>query len=170
MRKRSLLAAGAVIALAAAAVAAFGLLRPAGAVGASDQAATNVVGTLTIEGLTPPDQPIKILAYSWGLSANNRCMPGDGCSGGQVNVQDISMTKFMDSLSPQLVHALATGQHFASATLEVNANGQPNGAPTHRYHFNPVLLTSVSQGGSGGSRLTENITMTFGAFTFENVN
>jgi type VI protein secretion system component Hcp len=76
----------------------------------------------------------------------------------------------MDGLSPQLVKALATGQHFDSAALLVTANGQPGGAPTHKYSLHPVILTSLSQGGSGGSRLTENITLNFGAFTFENVN
>jgi hypothetical protein len=33
-----------------------------------------------------------------------------------------------------------------------------------------LILASVSQGGSGGSRLTENVTLNFGAFEFENVN
>jgi len=54
--------------------------------------------------------------------------------------------------------------------LLVNGSGQPNGAPTHKYTFHPLILSSVSQGGSGGPRLTENITLNFGAFEFENVN
>jgi type VI secretion system secreted protein Hcp len=167
MRTRTLLAATAVIVVTAAAAAAFGLLRPEGAVGA-DQPASTVVGTLAIEGLTPPDQPIKVLAYSWGLSDSVTCLPG-GCSGGKVNVQDLSLTRFMDTLSPRIVRALATGEHFESATLLVNASGVGN-APTHRFEFEPVIFTSESLGGSGGSRQTENLTFTFTKFTFENVS
>ena len=169
MRKRTLLAATAVIVVTAAAAAAFGLLRPEGAVGAEPTAA-NVVGTLAIEGLTPPDQPIKVLAYSWGLSAPVTCLPGPGgCSSERVNIQDLSLTRYMDTLSPEIVRALATGKHFASATLLVNASGVGN-APTHRYEFEPVIFSSESLGGSGGSRQTENLTFTFAKFKFENVS
>jgi type VI secretion system secreted protein Hcp len=165
MRKRSVFALVAVVAAAAAVAVTFGLLRPQGAVGAGPPA--QAVGTLQIEGLTEPGQPIDVLAYSWGLSSSGT-IAGGGGGAGKVNIQDLSFTKSFDTLSPRIVRALAQGEHFATATLLVNATGQP-GAATHRYVFDEVLLTSDSHGGSGGSRLTENVTINFAAFQFQNV-
>ena len=75
----------------------------------------------------------------------------------------------MDTLSPEIFEALATGQHFDSATLLVDANGLPSKTPTHRYEFEEVILSSLSQGGSGGEQqLTENVTFHFAAVEFTN--
>jgi len=158
----------AVLALAATAAAAFGLHRPGAAVGA-DQPATNVIGTLSIDGLTTPDKPIRVLAYSWGLS--NPVVVGStggGVGSGKANIQDLFFTKYMDTLSPQLVQAVASGQIFGSATLLVNVTGIP-GNPTHRYTLHNLALSSDSEGGTGGQRATENLTITFETFEFANV-
>jgi type VI protein secretion system component Hcp len=164
MRKGLLSATLAAVALAVAAL--FGLIGPQGAAGAGQPAA--VLGTLEIEGLTPQNEPIDVLAYSWGVSHSGSLGGGGGGGGaGQANIQDISITKAMDELSPDLVEATVTGEHFPSATLLVNATGQP-GQPTHRYELDPVLLTSVSQGGGGRQELTENVTINFADFEFTN--
>jgi type VI protein secretion system component Hcp len=165
--RKGLLLTLTVIALAAAATL-FGLIGPEGAVGAGKS--NPVVGTLAIEGLTPAGEPIDVLAYSWGAS-NSATIggPGGGAGAGKVNLQDLSFTKAFDELSPEIVQALATGEHFDGATLLVDADGRPSKRPTHRYEFNTLILTSVSQGGSGGQQqLTENVTFTFGALQLTN--
>jgi type VI secretion system secreted protein Hcp len=164
MREGSLLAT--LVAALAAAAALVGLIGPEGAVGAGQP--VSAVGTLEIEGLTPPNETIDVLAYSWGASV--QISDGGGGGGaGKVNIQDLSFTKAMDTLSPEIFEALATGQHFASATLLVDANGLPSKAPTHRYEFEEVILNSLSQGGSGGEQqLTENVTFHFAAVEFAN--
>ncbi len=165
MRKGSLLAT--LVAALAAAAALFGLIGPEGAVGAGQP--ISAVGTLEIEGLTEPNEPIDVLAYSWGASVQISDGGGGGGGAGKVNIQDLSFTKAMDMLSPEIFEALATGQHFAGATLLVDANGLPSKAPTHRYEFDEVILTGVSQGGSGGQQqLTENVTFNFAALELTN--
>jgi len=150
----------------AAAAALFGLIGPEGAVGAGQP--VRAVGTLEIEGLTPADEPIDVLAYSWGASNSGTIgTPGGGGGAGRANIQDLSFTKAFDSLSPDIMDALVTGRHFAGATLLVNANGLP-GKPTHRYEFDQLILTSASHGGSGGQPMTENVTFNFATFDFTN--
>jgi type VI secretion system secreted protein Hcp len=165
MRKGSLLATLATVVLVASA-ALFGLIGPEGAVGAGQP--VRAVGTLEIEGLTEPNEPIDVLSYSWGASVQIGSGGGGG-GAGKVNLQDLSFTKALDTLSPEIFEALATGQHFAGATLLVDATGRPRKAPTHRYEFEEVILTSLSQGGSGGEQqLTENVTFNFAALELTN--
>jgi type VI protein secretion system component Hcp len=165
MRKGLLFATPAVVALVAAA-ALFGLIGPEGAVGAGQPA--QVVGTLVIEGLTPANEPIDVLAYSWGVSNSGTIgTPGGGGGAGKANIQDLSFTKAFDTLSPDIIDAVVLGEHFASATLLVNATGQP-GKPTHRYEIGNLIFTSASHGGSGGQRMTENVTFNFATFELTN--
>src|SRR5262245_36644271 len=168
MRKKSLLATLVVAALAVATLV--GLAGPQGAVGAQVKKKTKkdaVAATLEIKGLTPAGAPIDVLAWSWGASNSGTAGGGGGGGAGKVNLQDLSFTKLLDSLSPKLVQALVTGKHFASATLLVDANGG-KGPPTHRYELDEVLLTSVSQGGSGNAVETENVTLNFAGLEFTN--
>jgi type VI protein secretion system component Hcp len=163
--RKGLLLTLAVVVLAAAGTL-FGLIGTEGAVGAGQPIRT--VGTLEIENLTPEGEPIDVIAYSWGASVAVSSGGGGGGSAGAVNFQDLSFTKAFDELSPEIVEALATGLHFQSATLLVDADGT-GGQPTHRYEFEEVILSSVSQGGSGGEQqLTENVTFHFGSLELTN--
>ena len=163
MRKRLLLGTLTVVALVA--VALFGLIGSETAVGAGQ---SPVAGTLEIEGLTPANEPIDVLAWSWGASQTGIVGGGGGGSGaGKVNFQDLHFTKAMDELSPEIVRALATGEHFQEATLLVNADGLP-GKPTHRFEFDTLILTSYQTGGSGGSASTDNVSFNFGTVRFTN--
>jgi type VI secretion system secreted protein Hcp len=99
-----------------------------------------------------------ILAYSWGASNS-----GATQQTGNVNVQDISMTKYMDTLSPPIFGALVTSTRLARANVTV----VDNLGNTTRYDLEDVLVTSISNGGSGGEdRLTENITLAYKKLTF----
>ena len=109
---------------------------------------------------------IDILAWSWGLSNSGTAHMG-GCAGaGKVNVQDISVTKYVDSSSNALIAACCAGTHIKTAHLIVRKAG---GTPLEyiKIDLDEVLITSVSTGGSGGEdRLTENVALNFAKFKF----
>ena len=67
---------------------------------------------------------IDVLAWSWGLSQSGTTHSGSGGGAGTVNVQDLSLTKYIDKSSPGLVTACCTGKHFQDATLAIRKNGQ----------------------------------------------
>ncbi len=111
---------------------------------------------------------IPLLAWSWGMSQSGSFTSGgSGGGAGKANVQDLSFTKYLDKSSTQFIKALVTGAHMDKATLFVSKAGgkQEDFLVVTMEH---VMVTSYSTGGSGGEdMITENISLTFGKFTFE---
>ncbi|AEF99291.1 Hcp family type VI secretion system effector [Methylomonas methanica] len=106
---------------------------------------------------------IDVLAWSWGMSNSGSTHMGGGSGAGKVNVQDISVTKYIDKSSPDLMKACCNGKHFETADLIVRKAGEK---PVEylTITMTDLIVTSVSTGGSGGEdRLTENVTLNFGA-------
>ena len=110
---------------------------------------------------------IDVLAWSWGMSQSGTTHMGGGGGAGKVNVQDISVTKYVDKGSAALMLHCATGKHIPDATLFVRKAGDK---PLEyiKIKMEDILITSVSTGGSGGEdRLTENVSLNFAKFKVE---
>ena len=104
---------------------------------------------------------IDILAWSWGMSNSGSAHVGGGAGAGKVNVQDLSVTKWTDKATPDMMLACCNGKHFDKATLTVRKAGEQ---PLEYLiiTMEEVMITSISSGGSGGEdRLTENVTLNF---------
>lgn len=111
----------------------------------------------------PAFSPFEVLAWSWGASNSGTTHMGGGGGAGKANVQDLSLTKYVDTNSPRLFAAVATGRHFDRVTLTWISKG----APTMTMLLEEVLVTSMSTGGSAGEQApTENITFNFAKITF----
>jgi type VI secretion system secreted protein Hcp len=102
-----------------------------------------------------------VLAWSWGLSNSGTAHTGGGAGAGKVSVQDVSITKWIDKSSPDLMLATCNGKHFPKAVLTVRKAGEK---PLEYLvvTMEDCMITAVSTGGSGGEdRLTENVTINF---------
>lgn len=103
---------------------------------------------------------IDVLAWSWGQSVGaitGRGAKPDAC------IQDLSLTKYIDSASPDLIMKSLIGEVSRTAVLTLERPGEL-GRPTAylKLTLNNVTVTSYSTGGSGGEdRLTENVTLKF---------
>jgi type VI secretion system secreted protein Hcp len=109
---------------------------------------------------------IDVLAWSWGCSQSGTTHMGAGGGGGKVSIQDLSLTKYVDSASHALLKKVFTGTHITTATLVVRKAG---GTPLEYIVIlmEDVMVTSVSTGGSGGEdKLTENVTLNFSKVTY----
>jgi len=109
---------------------------------------------------------IDVLAWSWGASNSGTTHVGGGGGGGIVNVQDLSLTKYVDKASPALLLRVMNGSHIDEATLVVRKAGS---TPVEyiKIVMTEVLVTSISLGGSGGEdRLTENVSLNFAKVEF----
>jgi type VI secretion system secreted protein Hcp len=112
-------------------------------------------------------EEIDILAWSWGLSQSGSMHVGGGGGAGKANVQDLSFTHYVDKSSPHLMLACCNGKHYKEATLTVRKAGE-NPVEYIKVKMSPVMITSISTGGSGGEdRLTENVTINFGKVELE---
>src|SRR5262245_46142649 len=110
---------------------------------------------------------IDVLAWSWGASQSGTTHSGTGGGAGKVNVQDLSLTKYVDKSSPGLLLSCCNGKHYKEAVLTVRKAGEK---PLEylKITMKELLISSVSTGGSGGEdRLTENVTLNFAEFKVE---
>jgi type VI secretion system secreted protein Hcp len=110
---------------------------------------------------------IDVLAWSWGVSQSGTMHAGGGGGAGKASFQDVSVTKWVDKSSHALLKAVSVGQHIPSALLTVRKAGEK---PLEyiKITMNDCLISSISSGGSGGEdRLTENISINFGNFSYE---
>lgn len=104
---------------------------------------------------------IDVLAWSWGMSNSGSAHQGGGAGAGKVNVQDLSITKYIDKSTTALMLYTSNGKHVPSALLTVRKAGEK---PLEylKITMTDVLISSLSTGGSGGEdRLTENVTLNF---------
>lgn len=109
---------------------------------------------------------IDVLAWSWGMSQSGTTHMGGGGGSGKVSVQDLSITKYVDLASPNLIKFCCNGKHIGEATLTVRKAGEK---PLEyiKITMTDILISSVSTGGSGGEdRLTENVTLNFAKVKF----
>lgn len=105
---------------------------------------------------------IDVLAWSWGMSNSGTLHLPDSTGGGKVAVQDISVTKWIDKSTPDLLLSVANGKSLPKAELFNYRCGVDGPTPYFHVTMEPVLITSLSTGGSGGEdRLTENVTLNF---------
>jgi type VI secretion system secreted protein Hcp len=123
-----------------------------------------------LEGESADDKhgkEIDVLAWSWGMSNSGSAHAGSGAGAGKVNVQDVSITKYIDKSSPDLMLACCNGKHFGDAILTVRKAGE---TPLEYLiiTMTDLLISAVSTGGSGGEdRLTENVTLNFAKVKLE---
>lgn len=119
-----------------------------------------IPGESTVKGHA---SEIEVLAFSWGVSnPATISSTGGGLSSGKPSFQELSLTKYVDLASPQLMTAAATGKHIASATFTVLRSNGTGLANYYTVTLTEVLVTSVSTGASGGEdRMTENITLSY---------
>jgi len=113
-------------------------------------------------------QDIDVVAWSWGMSNSGSAHQGGGAGSGKVNVRDITLTKYVDSSSPQIMLSCCDGKHFAKATLTVRKAGGNSPVEYVVIKMEEVLISSVSTGGSGAEdRLTENLNLNFAKVNFD---
>jgi len=110
---------------------------------------------------------IDVLAWSWGLSNSGSFHQGEGGGSGKANFQDLSVTKYVDKASADLLYCTASGKHIPKAKLTVRKAGE-NPLEYLTFELENILVSSVSTGGSGGEdRLTENVSLNFAKIKME---
>jgi type VI secretion system secreted protein Hcp len=90
---------------------------------------------------------IDLEAWSWG-EANTRTPQGGGGGGaGKVQMQDFHFVMRVNTASPKLLLACASGQHFKSALLTCRKAGKDQ-QEFLRFTFSDILVSSFQTGGA----------------------
>jgi type VI secretion system secreted protein Hcp len=128
---------------------------------------------LTLEGIKGEStddkhkEAIDVLSWSWGLSNAGTFHTGSGGGAGKASFQDISLTKYIDKSTADLMYSCASGKHLSKGTLIVRKAGEK---PLEYliYTLEEILVSSVSTGSSEGQeRATENISLNFSKVKME---
>ncbi|MDG0992920.1 MAG: type VI secretion system tube protein Hcp [Luminiphilus sp.] len=108
---------------------------------------------------------IDIIAWSWGGASTGSFDLGGGGASGKASFSDLSLTKYYDKASPNLMAKMADGTHIKEATLFARKAGGSSAIEFLKIKLSDVIITSVTFGGSGGEdRYTENVSIAFAKF------
>lgn len=104
---------------------------------------------------------IDVIAYNWGISNTGTFHHGSGGGAGKANFQDISITKWTDKSTADLMLVCANGKHIPKGTLVCRKAGE-NPLEYMKISMAKILVSSYSTGSSNGDeRPTETITLNF---------
>jgi len=110
---------------------------------------------------------IHIESFSWGLSQSGNFGTGGGGGAGKVNVHDISITKYFDKSSPDLMLHCANGKHIANGLITVRKAGE-HPVEYLKIKLQDILISGVQHSGhEGGDLLSESLTLNFAKFHVE---
>ena len=94
---------------------------------------------------------IAIESFSWGVSNPVSTQVGGGAGAGRVEFSSFTVTKKLDTASPQLFSATATGRHIGEAVLTMQRRDRDLG-DVASFKFADVSITSIDEvGAASGS-------------------
>jgi type VI secretion system secreted protein Hcp len=108
----------------------------------------------------------------WNFGASNKSTIGSatgGAGGGKAEFSEFSITKTVDSASPNFFLNCVTGTHYGTVTLacrKAGPSGDRTGGPYLRYIFQTVFTTDVKWAHSEEGP-TETITFVYGQLKIE---
>jgi type VI secretion system secreted protein Hcp len=109
---------------------------------------------------------IDVLSWSWHMSNSGTTHMGAGGGGGKVDVGNLSLTKYVDLSSNDLVKKCANGTHIDTGLLTVRKSG--GDAPVEYFKLNlaHIMVASYDTGGSkdGLDRIVESLSLNFRKF------
>ena len=106
-------------------------------------------------------QAIDVLEWSWGMAQSGSSDKGTGRGAGKVDVEDLTFTHYVDSATPALMQACASGDHFDKVRLTLVRSADKRQAYVV-IDLERVLVSSIATGGAEGSdRPIEEVSLNF---------
>lgn len=111
---------------------------------------------------------MEIESYSWGVSqsASSRVSTAGGGTTARADFGDLSIVKMLDSASPLIALACASGKHIKEVILELCRAGGDKRVKYMEYKLEEVIVSAVSVGGGGGGLPVETVTFNYGKITW----
>ncbi|GHC50458.1 type VI secretion system tube protein Hcp [Roseibacillus persicicus] len=111
---------------------------------------------------------IDILAGNWGLAQSGTTHFGNNSSYGEPSFQDLTLVKYTDLATPELIRTAITGEHMSDARLIFVTSGLKQDLPILSMYMQDVIVTKHEMGLSGGEdKPTEKVSLNFAEFTFK---
>lgn len=111
---------------------------------------------------------IDVLAWDWGMSQSGTTHTGTGSGSGKVEVRDLTVTKYVDKATPNLMQNCCSGRHYKEALLTVRKAGGKSPVEYYKVKMQDLIVTHIQSGGHGDQdRLTETVSLNFAKMTVE---
>lgn len=110
---------------------------------------------------------IDVLSWNWGMTQSGTTHMGMGAGGGKVDVNDISLTKYVDTATTDLIKFCCNGKHIAKGKLVVRKAGGDAPIEYLTIDMEEIMITSYQTGGmkDGLDRVQESLTLNFRRFS-----
>ena len=111
---------------------------------------------------------IDVEAYSWGMSQQGTWAVGGGGAQGKASISDFNFVCKPGKHTAQLMKAVVSGVHPASAKLVCRKAG--GGGKTFEYYiidFENLIVSSVSESGAGEGSNSASVSFAFKKVTFD---
>jgi type VI secretion system Hcp family effector len=119
---------------------------------------------LTIDALTPANQAIDVLSWSWGVTnPGAQTMATGGSATGKAQLSELNFTKKVDEVSPKLFLGAASGKDYAQAALRLF--NPSSGTEYMTVTLSNVYIASVQYGGNKDEIPTEQVSLAFSKLT-----
>ncbi len=103
---------------------------------------------------------IEVLSFSWGVANAGSTVPDGRGGAGKPTFQDLLIVHDIDSATPALLQACATGEHIKDATITHRKAGK--GQQEYLIvTLNDVTITAVSQTGAADQPYVESVSLKF---------
>lgn len=125
--------------------------------------ATDII--LEVDGIKGESEKVKnamdVVSWSWGVANQGSWQDGSGAGTGKCDVHDLTVTKYVDSATPNLMVACCAGEHVSKASLTLRKAGKkPLDYLT--IEMKDVFISGVETSSSGqDDRFTENVSLNF---------
>jgi type VI secretion system secreted protein Hcp len=109
---------------------------------------------------------IEVISCNWGLFQVGSAHSGTGAGSGKVSAQDLTIAKYIDKASPNLLKLCCSGKHFKNVRLTFRKAG---GKPLEyvELQLGDGLVSAIAiAAGVDDERLTETITLNFAWFKY----
>ncbi|OCX66471.1 Hcp1 family type VI secretion system effector [Thioclava sp. SK-1] len=109
---------------------------------------------------------IDVLSWNWGMTQSGTTHMGHGGGGGKVDVQDITVSKYVDAATHDLIKRCCSGEHISAGQLVVRKSGGAAPIDYLTIDFEDIMISSYSTGGmkDGLDRVQETLTLNFRRF------
>jgi type VI secretion system secreted protein Hcp len=121
---------------------------------------------LTIDALTPANQAIDVLSWSWGVTnpgAQAMATGGTATATGKAQLSELNFVKKVDEVSPKLFLGAASGNDYTQAVLRLF--NPSNGTEYMTVTLTNVYIASVQYGGNKDEIPTETVSLAFSKLT-----
>jgi len=121
--------------------------------------APKIVGRIEIDGLGKAGEASPLFSVKIGVTTSGGGFGGGG-GAGKATFEDFALLKPVDALSPQILIATATGEHFKEATIEIFGGDGPSGAPVLTWELKDVLISGFDFAVTGEG-VADSFTLTY---------